>query len=241
MDEVTSPPPVEHLDRSIAGDRVATPKQEPRRDAPARMMDPPSADVGRSGTPEPVSAAPAAPSSMPVFDVDRILNTLQSGDIIFTNPSTIRYGTSIILTVTLYPPNMGNVPEAGVGKIKDTLLVSNKMEAILTGVGFMIEELSQGKQAVSGYRPTEWKWNVTPIRHGIQSLHLSVLAHITVESTETPYVIQSYDRQIDVQITTGQLIWNFINDHLEFVIGALLIPLMGFLYNIIRKKRGKNE
>jgi hypothetical protein len=114
------------------------------------------------------------------------------------------------------------------------------MEAQLTGDGFAFIAQTPEIQAISHRIPTTWKWQVIPLRTGNLSLHLSLLARITVEGRETPYVIRTFERNIKVNVTMSRRISDFIRDNWKWAWSALLIPIGGYFWKRLRNKSEKN-
>jgi hypothetical protein len=196
-----------------------------------RTMAPP-AGLGEDPLPQRARAAPPAPE----MDVDRILSNLSQGNVIFDSPENMIYKKSEFIEVSLYPASI-RVPSPREGQLRENALLSNRMEASLVGQGFTIEILTPEIQAISGLAPTIWKWQVTPTESGSRSLHLSLLAHLSIEGRDTPFVIRTFDKNIEVIVTFPQQVNEFIRDNWKWMWGALAVPLLGFLFQRYRKRK----
>jgi len=113
------------------------------------------------------------------------------------------------------------------------------MEATLTGKGFGIEALAPDIQAVASTQTTRWKWMVTPTEHGPRTLHLALSAVIDVEGHETPLLVRTFMRDIQVNITVPQRLLGFMENHVELVWTGLAAPVLAYLWSRFRKRGAK--
>ena len=109
----------------------------------------------------------------------------------------------------------------------------------MTGRGFAIEALTPDLQAVTSQQITRWKWDVTPTGYGRRTLHLTLSAHIDVDGHDTPLVVRTFDREVQVGITIEQHITGFIKQNWQWLWAAVLAPMAGYLWNGRRKRRKK--
>jgi hypothetical protein len=129
--------------------------------------------------------------------------------------------------------------EEKAGAESRTVRISPRMEARLTGRGFEIETLAPDIQAVSSSETTRWKWMVTPTEHGSRTLHLALSAVIDVADHATPLVVRTFSRDIDVEISVPQRVVGFVQQHSGWLWTALVLPLLGYLWRLLRKHRGR--
>jgi hypothetical protein len=129
--------------------------------------------------------------------------------------------------------------EERVGADSDRVQVSPRMEATLTGTGFGIEALAPEIQAVASTQTTRWKWMVTPTEHGPRTLHLALSAVIDVEGQQTPLVVRTFKRDIQVNITVPQRLLGFMENHVELVWTGLAAPVLAYLWSRFRKRNAK--
>lgn len=113
------------------------------------------------------------------------------------------------------------------------------MEADLSGLGFKIEALVPQEQAVYGGRTTQWKWEVTPTKDGDHSLYLTLSAIINVSNQNVPFVIRTFDRRINVEVSIGQHISTFVVSNWQWLWASILVPLSPFLWKWYQRKRSK--
>ncbi|MGE0374254.1 MAG: hypothetical protein AB7I48_25210 [Planctomycetaceae bacterium] len=243
------------------GDDWATAGAEPLESAfpdAAPVSDEPPAGAweGHVGTApgaiEPrAGAASLRPRSFSSFDdaepaaspVDEFIKRLRDGGMVYNAPETMQYGEPADLELLISPAQsveslLSQLRDASNART-DTVSIGNRMEAALTGAGFSIEALSPELQAVSSTKPTRWRWRVTPTRHGRQELHLSLHAHIDVDGRDTPYVVETKDAVIEVNITVGQRIAGFVGKNWQWLWAAVVLPVCGF--RLRRRKRSDEE
>ena len=124
--------------------------------------------------------------------------------------------------------------KAGVESAK--IRISNRMEAQLTGRGFAIEALVPDLQAIPSEQASRWRWNVTPTEHGNQRLHLVLSAHINVAGRDTPLVVRTFDRLIEVEITIRQRLSGFYQKNWQWLWAAGLVPIAGYIWRRWKKR-----
>jgi hypothetical protein len=190
------------------------------------------------------SAPPLVPrSGSAISQVDEIVSRLEYGTVGFYTPSELPFGETFVQEVVLSPSEseaqlrsaMSN-PTAPAEFV--SLQVADRMEAKLTGRGFEIEPLSEPLQAITSHRPTKWRFNVTPIRHGRQQLHLTLLAHINVAGRDAPLTVETKDAVIDVDITVGQRLAGLVTTNWQWLWAAVFVPAIGFVW---KRKTGRER
>ena len=214
----------------------------------------PSSQAPSPGNPPPPPPAQSLPSiAVPTIPppisepqpnsvelMDQIFRELDWGNIAFNAPATMRYAqpqpVELLLSPSLSVADLQAKIHQKVGAESAHIRVSNSMEAQLTGTGFTIQALRPGLQAVTSEQITRWKWEVTPTEHGRQTLHLTLSAHIDVAGRDTPLVVQTFHREIQVNITVPQRVSGFIQNNWQWLWAAIVVPIAGFLWNR-RKKR----
>jgi len=75
------------------------------------------------------------------------------------------------------------------------------MSAVLKSSGFEIIKLTPETQAISFEEITDWKWEITPIKRGEQTLYLTISAILFVNEERTPRKIESYRKKIYIKVT----------------------------------------
>jgi hypothetical protein len=118
-----------------------------------------------------------------------------------------------------------------------TIRVSNRMEARLTGPNFRITAITPEEQAVGSTGTVEWKWQIAPTASGRHSLHLTLTAMLNVDGATTRSAIRTFDKVIDVQVTTGQWFTEFFKENWEWLWAAIFLPIAGWLWNRWRSRK----
>ena len=120
-----------------------------------------------------------------------------------------------------------------------TIKVSPTMEAHLTGSAFQITSVTPEVQAISAATTTEWQWQVSATKGGIQSLHLTLDARVSIDGNNVEYVIHRVDKVIKVRVSWLSVVLQFISDHLEWL-WSLLVPAALFLWHKLRSRKRRN-
>ena len=227
--------------------------------SPSAMSSPgnraPSSHVPSPGNPPPPSPAQSPPSiAVPTIPapisgpppnsvelMDQILRELNWGNIAFNAPTTMRYAQSqsveLLLSPALSVEDLQAKLHQKAGAESAHVRVSNRMEAQLTGTGFTIQALRPDLQAVTSEQITRWKWEVTPTEQGRQTLHLTLAARIDLAGRDTPLVVRTFHREIQVVITVPQRVSGFIQGNWQWLWATLVVPIAGYLWSR-KKKRG---
>lgn len=199
--------------------------------------------------PPPPPAPPPAPppSDLPRSEksLDQLLQEMEIGAIAFNAPSRLNISDSqqIQLLLSLSEPmeQLQEQVQASGETIGANIKVSNRMEARLTGTMFNISAVTPEVQAISKSLPTEWRWEVSPIKEGNYNLHLTLTALLEVDGRETPRTIRTFDQIISVEVTTSQRIKGFINDNWRWFWAVILVPLFGWVISKLKKLVSNKE
>ena len=195
--------------------------------------------------PPPPESEAFPPASADVDIVDTLLRRLHWGNIAFDTPTTMEYDQSHILELLLSPTLSVVQLQAQLERDADaetaSVRISNRMEADLTGRGFAIEALTPSLQAVASTQVTRWRWQVTPTSHGSQQLHLALSAVIQIEGRDTPLVVRTFDRTIEVDIGLPQRVSGFVEKHWQWLWAAIVVPVAGYLWRRRKKRSDANS
>lgn len=195
----------------------------------------------KDGAPAPVSAS--VPPYEPIEAFDRILETMQFGNIAFNVPTAMnmRDTASIQLMLSLVTPTeeLKKMIEAEGLKEGAHIQVSDRMEARLSGSNFAITAVTPEVQAVSRQTTTGWKWDIKPLSEGKQYLHLTLSALISVDGTSTPRAIRTFDKIIEVEVTWQQKATQFLENNWQWLWAVILAPIAGWLWKK-RKPSSRN-
>ena len=181
----------------------------------------------------------AAPDPKPPGNVDRLLNEMEFGAIAFNAPTNINIDDSpqiqLILSLAETVEKLKKAITEEGKKVGATIKVSDRMEARLSGYMFQITAITPETQAVSKYQRTEWKWEIHPKEEGKHKLHLTLTALLEIDGRSTPRAIRTFDKVIEVNVTTTQKIMLFFKNNWQWLWAAILVPIAGWLWK--RKKK----
>lgn len=177
----------------------------------------------------------------------RRLADLDPGILAFNPPGAMKLGEVVRVEARIAPQSAGVSPEAleeGMGGevLRDSLRLSTEMTVKLVGAGFAITPLSSETQVIDPTGPTLWRWDVSPTAAGTQPLTLLVSARVQlpgygIVAKDLPV----YERQVVVKVSLGQRLATFANDHLEWIVTGLLVPVAIWLINRRRRKPGPTD
>jgi len=179
----------------------------------------------------------------PLARVQAVVDGFGSANIAFNPPKTMTMGSKKLVELLLSPKDTEAVLRAALPAVDQasaetaSVQVAPRMEARLTGLGFMVESLAPSEQVVSRSQRTRWSWAVIPTEPGVQFLHLSLSARVDVDGHDTPFVVRTFDREIEVQVTAMQRAQALLSKHGSWVWGALVVPLFGYLWKRYKRKR----
>lgn len=202
---------------------------------------PPPAGSGGSGwTPGSGGGSPAAEE---FAEVDRAIARFVEANVAFNVPDEVNIDSlttiQFLLGVDIPQSALADRIEAPGTVETAAVKASYLMEARLTGDAFLILPVTQTAQAVSPTEPTEWLWSVRPVRTGPQRLHLSLTAHFTVGDAGADRTVRTFDRDINVTVTTGQRLAKFLAGNWQWCWAALLVPAAGWLWK--RRRDGPRQ
>ena len=183
---------------------------------------------------------PMTPSIL--TEVDNELAKLEWQQMAYTAPNHMELGSTATVKVVIggnktFDELVSLLENAG--KIEGLMVqVSDKMEAQLTGRGFEIITNTPEIQLVSTLQTTNWQWIVKAKDLGNQKLYLSLNALLTVNNQLTKKSINTFQREIIVQVTSVGGIWAFIERYWTYfalLLTAVLIPLFVHLWKKVDK------
>lgn len=180
----------------------------------------------------------------PLSLVDKLLKRLDLGNLAFNTPAAMKLGDTAEVALLLSVKEEVEVLKATLAaksgdpvETAEGVRVAPEMEASLVGPGFSIEAVTPVKQAVSTLQPTRWAWSVTPTKDGTQKLHLTLSARIKVEGKDTPYVVQTFSREIEVKVELTDVALGLLKEHGEWLWTGVLVPVGLWLWNRRKKKK----
>jgi hypothetical protein len=183
-----------------------------------------AAGDGDGEAPPPVEE-PESPLSL----VDRVLEKLDLGNLAFNTPEVMGYSETrtveLLLSTEESPQELAEALPDGPSGTAEGVRVAPEMEAALVGSGFTIEAVTPVRQAVSTLQRTRWAWTITPKDKGSQSLHLTLAARIKVEGKDTPYVVRTFSREIQVEVSLWGTILDLLSKNWQWLWSTLVVPL----------------
>lgn len=206
--------------------------EKPRRGGSARLPK----DVLTGGS----ARLPVEPQMADSVDqVEKALRTLDWGNIAFNAPESMTHGEANLVELVLSPSFTTADLEGELQKNVDVQVarvkLSGRMEAKLTAEDLAVEALTPDIQAVTRTGVTRWKWEVTPTKVGLHELHLWLSAYIDIAGSETPLVVKTFDRRIQVDISVSKRVFGFVGQNWQWLWAAMLAPAAGYWW----KRRGK--
>jgi len=178
----------------------------------------------------------------PSFEnVDKALKSLVLGNIAFNAPEEIRWNNTAVIELLLslsfsVDELKDKIQEAG-EREGAKIRVADQMIAVLKSSGFKIIKLTPEKQAISFEEITDWKWEITPIKRGEQTLYLTISAILFVNGERTPRKIESFKREIYIKVTFIQKLGFFIKDKWNWLWSVILVPLIILIWKKWKSKK----
>lgn len=185
----------------------------------------------------PETSTPLPPSqSVSVAALDRVLEPLEQGNIVFDVPQSMEIDKSKIINLLLSPTKSIKELQLELESEEEiesaTVKITNDMEAKLSGKGFTVETLIPERQAVSSQRTTKWAWEITPNESGKQRLNLILSIFIVSNNRQTPYILETFEKNIEVKVSAKfhvsnflESIWGVVSDNWEWTWTVILVPL----------------
>jgi hypothetical protein len=171
-------------------------------------------------------------------NIDNLLNEMEFAALAFNAPATINIDDSPQIQLILSLSETIDVIKQSIieegERIGATIKVSNRMEARLSGYMFQISAITPETQAISKSQRTEWKWEIYPKEVGQHRLHLTLTALLEIDGHSTPRAIRTFNKIINVNVTTAQKFGMFFKNNWQWLWAAILIPVAGWLWK--RKK-----
>ena len=150
------------------------------------------------------------------------------------------------VTSTAEPGLLLNPSGAGVSVETSSIEITPLMKAVLkskTPNAFTIEAIHDDPiQAVGLANTTTWRWDVTALKEGPQTLELIIYQLVRYNGEEKWSIVQTYNADIVVEVTplekVKSLDWKWIFSSALALVGSIL-GVLGYLNN--RKKKAEEE
>jgi hypothetical protein len=189
------------------------------------LYPPPAAAEPRLIEPEtPPASAPPQPDFAEM--VENELDELTPGNILFNPSEEMKVGVTERVEARIAKSDTAEFTLTLKGRGEpqiERISVGTCMAVRLTGAKFDIESLSHEEQLVADDRFTQWEWDVTPLKRGVHSLFLGVTVRIKIpdygeEKKDFPVL----EKKIKVTVNPIYSTHEFMGDHWEWIIGALM-------------------
>lgn len=195
-----------------------------------------------SATPSNIELRPLIRSPEKVTQKDDIDQQLFNVSMIFTIPIRANIDDDINAEFIIDPKRteeeIKSLAQDITGQvITDKIDVSRVVTATIVAPNFKVSPKPESEQALSTTQPTKFSWVLTPTKEGPQIVQLRVIAHITIEGERVERELQTFKRDLTVEVTSKQKLSNFVGDHIEWILGgiaSMIVPL--FLWIKSRKK-----
>ncbi len=174
---------------------------------------------------------PLPTTTMPgVNPVGRALAELRKANIAFYAPTeldldeeaSVRLVLSIERSIEQLEEELEQLGEAEGA----TILVSDVMIADLSGLGFAIDEITPTTQVVFHEGLTDWRWSIAPTETGSRRLHLTLSALISVNGSERPYTVRTFEAVLAVRVSWPERLSGFVGENWQWLWTAILAPLV---------------
>jgi len=165
------------------------------------------------------------------FSVDRIIDSLRLAQIAFNAPETMRVRETwqVVLLMSMSIPSARLLSgfyilldTSKIGRIyEDTVKVGTKMEAHLSGHGFIVKPITPIAQLVSEDDHTRWEWTIIAEEQGIAMLYLTLNTFIEYGSKEITQTIQTYRKPVFVYVKPIDGLLALIDKHISWIAGII--------------------
>lgn len=210
------------------------------------MQEESAAQVARSVVPDkksptpqairPVAPAKPTPQADPLALVDHFLASMKSANLAFNSPQTINLNDTaqiqLLLSLNKSIEDLQREINSSVSGPREgaSIKVANRMEARLTGPNFQITAITTEEQAIGANDTVEWRWEIKPLTTGRHNLHLTLTAIFNVDGSTTRRSLRTFDKSIEVEVTTRQIAIDFIEKYWQWILVAVLWPIASWIW-----------
>lgn len=201
-----------------------------------------------SGTP---TATSAASPIIPTSEIDRILQTLPWGGIVFrVDQKTVRLNSETNASLVILPQKseqdletevrqkLAQDPNVAIQPAR--VRISGTMRATLTSTDAaaltVVPSQTDDNLAVSFQNDTTWLWKIRANKVGTYSLWCTLYASVSVNDKNQTYKVKTYSDQIEVNVTTGDRVKDFLAQYWQWLMTTLIVPVGIFLYRRFKRK-----
>ncbi|PYQ25507.1 MAG: hypothetical protein DMF56_27220 [Acidobacteria bacterium] len=119
------------------------------------------------------------------------------------------------------------------------------MKARLSGVGFIIQNVSSEEQLIGGGKHTEWNWLVTPQQPGERELVMQITAVLSVGGFEKTrdVLVQTHHIHVSVspRLWTQQFLDNYGGKAVAFVVGMAFLEGYRKMMRTLKRRRHRKR
>jgi hypothetical protein len=176
-------------------------------------------------------------------DFEKNLNeelvSLTEGKILFNPPKEMKQYSKERIEVRISKNLNNDLSEGlrgkGLPEIED-ILVSDEMKVILSGDAFKIKSLSEPVQIISSTEPTQWEWDVTPLKSGYRLICLSVSILINLDQYgNKKKSLPVMEKEVYIKVNVPGVVLEFIKNYWYAIIAAIGV-LFGIIFGYKRLK-----
>lgn len=146
--------------------------------------------------------------------LDEELDNLSKGTIAFNTPQNIKYKSTSTIHLVLSPKEkdiaVAKLVESSGVVVTEEVQFSKFLEARLEGKNFEIEATTATRQPISLKDTTQWRWQITPLKAGKESLFLNIYAVVNIDGEKHERLLKTFTREMLISIT-------FINHPVEYI------------------------
>ena len=170
---------------------------------------------------------------------------LSSAKLVFLIPGSANIKEEItakLLVSTVLDGEQLAVAAGGGGKrTAADIKVSKILIAKLSAPDFKVEAITPEEQALSEADTSEWRWRLRPASAGTYTVNLTVVAVVEVAGQKlAPRHIKTFDHQVDITITSGQLVSGWLEKWWQWIVSTILAPLAVWAWKSWRASKTKS-
>lgn len=187
--------------------------------------------------------------------VDHILEELKKANIAFNAPETMKVNETVPIILLMSKALSGKdlslklsnliSDSSKIGKTYwDIVKVSTKMEAHLSGLGFIVKPITPVAQLVREEKDTRWEWSVLAEEAGLRTLYLTLNAYVEYRDEKTTQTIQTYRKSVFVYVKPIDAIWAWINKNISWLtglIGVIIGVVFAHWLTLMRENKKQEE
>lgn len=117
----------------------------------------------------------------------------------------------------------------------DTVKVSRVVEVKLTAPAFDVNPITPTRQILQNTETNTWKWTLRPKNAGKHLIDITVIAVVEAEGARVENTLLTYKRQVQIEITTRQLLSQWFSQYWQWLATTIVIPLLLWWFKSRRK------